>query len=699
MTNPVAPTPPAPPIAAQKPASSEHHGITIVDPWAWLKDPSYPKVEDPEVLAYLKAENSYFEAVMAPQQGLVETVFQELRGRIKEDDESVPSKDGDFLYHWKFESGAQYRAWYRKAVSGGDSELLLDETALASGLEYFQLGSLDVSPNGQLMAYATDTTGSERLTMRVHDLARAVELSDVIEETQGSAVWSADGQGFFYTLVNENWRPYVVKYHRLGDDPARDVAIYEESDTGFFVSVGLTQSRNFVVVSTADHVTSENYLIPSHAPLDAPRIVSPRVVNRMYDIDEREGTLYILSNDTHVNFRIATASVAEPGEWRELIAGSDPHYLRDLTAFKHALVIEERIDGLDQIRILNDAGSEHYVVFPESTYAASVGTNPEYDVTALRLTYESLVTPRTVYDYDIAGQSLTVLKVQQIPSGYDKTQYDSVRLMAPARGGVKVPVSVVFKKGFPRDGSGPLALYSYGAYGHAVPPGFSSARLSLLDRGFAFAIAHIRGGDDLGYQWYLDGKLEKRENTFHDFVDVAKFLIAERFASEGGIAISGGSAGGTLVGVAANLAPELWRAVVAHVPFVDVLNTMLDDTLPLTPMEWPEWGNPITDVQAFKTILGYSPYDNVAGKAYPALLITAGLNDPRVTYWEPAKWAAKLRALKTDSNVLLLKTIMGAGHGGKSGRFERLREVAEEYAFVLHAFGKAETLSVTPLAG
>ncbi|HTA88915.1 MAG TPA: S9 family peptidase [Polyangiaceae bacterium] len=689
MTTLPAQAPLAPPRAPQKPERTEHHGVSIEDPWAWLKDPNYPKVEDAAVLDYLKAENAYFDAVMAPHQALVDRILQELRGRIKEDDESVPAKDGVWHYYSKFVSGAEYRAWYRRPVAGGPDELLLDEAALARTLEYFQLGSLDVSPDGQLMAYATDSNGSERFTMRVRDLTRGTELPDVIEETQGGAVWSADGAGFFYTLVNDNWRPYVVKYHRLGSDPATDPAVYEETDTGFFVSVGQTQSRNFVLISTADHVTSENYLIPAAAPLSPPRLVSARQVNRMYDLDEREGTLYILTNDTHTNFRIATASVSDPGVWHELIAGSDRHYLRDLTAFKAALVIEERVDGLDQIRVRDAAGNEHYVAFPEATYAASVGTNSEYDVTTLRLSYESLVTPRTVYDYDLGSRTLVTRKVQEIPSGYDKTQYDSLRLMAPARDGVKVPVSVVFKKGFPRDGSGPLALYGYGAYGHAVPPGFSGARLSLLDRGFAFAIAHIRGGDDLGYQWYLDGKLEKRENTFYDFVDVARFLIDQGFAARGNIAISGGSAGGTLVGVAANLAPELWRAVVAHVPFVDVLNTMLDDTLPLTPMEWPEWGNPITDPAAFKTIAAYSPYDNVTAKAYPALLITAGLNDPRVTYWEPAKWAAKLRALKTDSNVLLLKTNMGAGHGGKSGRFVRLQEVAEEYAFVLGAFGKA----------
>ncbi len=678
-----------PPTAAQKPHVSEHHGVRLEDAWAWLKDPNYPKVETPEILAYLQAENAYFEATLAPQKPLIEQVFEELKGRLKEDDESVPSKDGDYLYHWKFETGGQYRAWYRAKVGGGARELLIDENALAKGLEYFALGSLEVSPNDRLMAYSTDTDGSERFTLRVRDLTSGAELPDEIAETQGGAVWSADSAGFFYTLVNENWRPYVVKYHRLGADPATDPVIYEERDSGFFVGVGSTQSRAYVVISAADHVTSENYLIPTDAPLTPPRLVSARQPNRMYDVDEREGTLYILTNDTHVNFRIATASVENPSDWRELIAGSDRHYLRDLTAFRDSLVIEERIDGLDQIRVRDYAGGEHYVQFPESTYVAGVATNAEYELTKLRLSYESMITPRTVFDYDLRARSLETLKVQQIPSGYDPSQYDSVRLIATARDGAKVPVSVVFKRDFPRDGSGPLYLYSYGAYGHAVPPGFSSARLSLLDRGFAFAVAHIRGGDDLGYQWYLDGKLDKRENTFRDFVDIAKFLIAERFTSAGEIAISGGSAGGTLVGVAANLAPELWRAVVAHVPFVDVLNTMLDDSLPLTPMEWPEWGNPIIDAAAFHTILAYSPYENVVAKPYPAFLITAGLNDPRVTYWEPAKWAAKLRAVKTDSNLLLLKTNMGAGHGGKSGRFERLTEVAEEHAFILRTFGRA----------
>lgn len=678
---------PPPPVAARRPHSTTRHGVTIEDPYFWLKDQGYPKVEDKDVLDYLKAENAYFEAAMAPHQPLIETIFQELKGRIKEDDESVPVKDGDWLYWWKFAPGAQYRAWYRKPVAGGPDQLMLDEPALAAGLEYFKLGAIEVSPDAALLAYAADTNGSERFTIRVRELATGAERPDVIPEASPGVVWSADGQGFFYTLVNENWRPYVVKYHRLGTDPATDTVIYEEPDSGFFVGVGMTQSERFVVVSSADHVTSEVRLIPADQPLSPPLLVSPRQTGREYAVEERDGTLFIRANDTHKNFRVATASLAAPGVWADLIPGSDHHYITDVTAFSDVLVVSERIDGLEQIRLRRYDGTEHYIAFPEASYTAALGDNREFDVSALRLSYQSMVTPGTVYDYDIASRQLVVRKVQQIPSGYDASQYETVRLMAPARDGVQVPVSVVYKKGFRRDGSQPLHLYGYGAYGLAIPPGFSTARLSLLDRGFAFAIAHIRGGDDLGYQWYLDGKLDKRWNTFNDFVDVARHLVAEGYAAPGGISISGGSAGGELMGVVANTNPELWRAVVGHVPFVDVLNTMQDESLPLTPMEWPEWGNPITDPEAFALIRSYSPYDNVAARAYPPMLITGGLNDPRVTYWEPAKWAAKLRATKTDDNLLLLKTNMGAGHGGKSGRYESLREVAEEYAFVLKAFG------------
>ena len=680
-----------PPVAPQKPYSYTRHGYTIEDPYAWLKDPGYPEVTDPEVLGYLEAENAYFEAQMGPHKPLIETVYEELKARLKEDDYSVPAKDGAWEYWWQYQPGAQYRDWYRRPVSGGEAELLLSEPALAEGLEYFRLGAIEVSPDGRLLAYSADTNGSERFTLKVKDLGAKADLGFEFPGTIGDIGWSADSLGFFYTLVNENWRPYVVKYHRLGDDVAQDPVIYEEADGGFFLHIDETQSRRFLTITTADHVTSEVRLVPLNEPLAKPVLVSPRQTGREYHVDEREGTLYIRTNDTHTNFRVVTASVDTPGEWQELIPGSDEHYIRDLISFKNALVIEERLNGLDQIRVRDYDGREHYVAMPEAAYTVEVDENREYELASLRLAYESMVTPDTIYDYDLARRELVTRKVLEIPSGYDASQYETVRFMAEARDGAKIPVSVVYKKGFKRDGSQPVHLYAYGAYGHAIPPGFSTQRLSLLDRGFAYAIAHIRGGDDMGYQWYLDGKLDKRQNTFNDFVDAARGLIKEGFASEGNISISGGSAGGELMGVVVNMNPELWRAVVAHVPFVDVLNTMQDESLPLTPMEWPEWGNPITDKAAFETIRAYSPYDNVEAKDYPPLLITGGLNDPRVTYWEPAKWAAKLRTTKTDDNLLLLKTNMGAGHGGKSGRFARLYEVAEEYVFILKAFDMAGT--------
>lgn len=688
---------PAPPLAPKKPFSFTRHGITVEDPWAWLKDAGYPKVDDPEVLNYLKAENEYFEAVMGPHKPLVEKLVEEMKGRLKEDDESVPAKDGDYLYWWKFQPGAQYRDWYRKPVAGGEAELLVSEPALAEGLDYFRLGTLDVSPNGKLVAYSTDTNGSERFTLKVRDIAAKKDIDVEIPGTLGDVVWDADSTGFFYTLVNENWRPYVAKYHRLGDDVSKDAVIYEESDSSFFVNISHSQSRRFLIISTADHVTSEVWLVPTDKPLAKPVLVSKRQAGRQYEVDEREGTLYIRTNDTHKNFRVVTAGIDEPGEWKELIPGSDEHYIRNVISYKNALVIEERLKGLDQIRVRTYEGGEHFVAMPEAAYTVEVDEdNREYELGALRLSYESMVTPRTIFDYDLSKRQLISRKVQEVPSGYDAGQYETVRLMAPSRDGVQIPVSIVYKKGFKRDGSQPLHLYAYGAYGHAIPPSFSTNRLSLLDRGFAYAIAHIRGGDDMGYQWYLDGKLEKRQNTFNDFVDAAKFLVKEGYASAGNISISGGSAGGELMGAVTNMNPELWRAVVAHVPFVDVLNTMLDDSLPLTPIEWPEWGNPIKDKKAFETILSYSPYDNVEAKAYPPLMITGGLNDPRVTYWEPAKWAAKLRHTKTDNNLLVLKINMGAGHGGKSGRFSKLYDVAEEYTFILKAFGLANEKLQTP---
>ena len=682
---------PAPPRAEQRPHSYERHGYRVEDPYFWLKDQGYPKVDDADVLTYLKAENAYFEAAMKPHAALVETLFQEMKGRIKEDESSVPVRDGDWLYWWAFKPGAQYRTWYRKPVGGGADQVILDEAAEAKGKEYYRLGAMETSPDGRLAAILVDDNGSERFKLRIRDLATGKDLETVSEVGIGSPVWTADGKAVVFTEVNENWRSYRARLHRLGRPVAEDKTLYEEKqDIGFSVGVSRSQDRSLIFIATGDNATSEVRFVPAANPEAPPTLMSPRKEKRQYSADASHGKLWVLTNDEHVNFRLAEADPARPSEWKTVIPGSERVYLRGISAFRDHLVITERVEGLDQLRLRSYDGKEERVPFPEASYSASLGSNPEYAPKAYRIGYTSMVTPATVYDFHAADDRLETLKVQEIPSGYDASRYATERLMLPTRDGKKVPVSIVYPNGFKKDGSGKVFLYAYGAYGYAVPPSFNTNRMSLLDRGYAFAIAHIRGGDDLGYQWFLDGKLTKRTNTFNDFVDAAKGLIAEGFTRPGNIAIQGGSAGGELMGVVVNTDPQLWGAVVADVPFVDVLNTMQDESLPLTPGEWPEWGNPITDKAAFEYIRSYSPYDQVKPQAYPPMLITGGLNDPRVTYWEPAKWAAKLRDTKTDENLLLLKINMGAGHGGKSGRWERLREVAEAYGFILTQMGAAQ---------
>jgi len=674
---------PSPPLAATKPHEYERHGVRIEDPWAWLKDPAYPNVKDEAVLAYLREENAYFEAAMAPHRSLVDTIYEEMKGRLKEDDSSVPQKDGDWLYWWAYQTGGQYPQWWRRPVAGGSDRLVLDEPKEAAGKDYFRVGVVSISPDGRLLAWSADDNGAERYTLRIRDLETGEDVETVSLVSNGNVAWSAASDAIVYTEVNDNWRSYRALLHRFGAKPGSDTVLYEEADEGFRVAVGGTRDHKWIEIATGDNQTSEVRLIPASDPTAEPMLVSARQVKRQYSVDSAHGSLWILTNDNHVNFRIARADPEKPGDWEEVVPGSDHVYLTGMAAFARHLMISARIDGLDQIILRGWDGSERRVEFPEASYSAGASTNPEFDPPAYRLTYSSMVTPLTVYDCDPESLELTTLKVQEVPSGYDPSQYATERLTVRARDGAQVPVSIVYPVGFPKDGSGKLFLYAYGAYGHAIPPSFSTGRLSLLDRGWAYAIAHIRGGDDLGYDWYLQGKAEARWNTFHDFVDAAKGLIDAGFTSAGNIAINGGSAGGELMGVVTNTDPQLWGAVVADVPFVDVLNTMLDAELPLTPGEWPEWGNPITDKAAFELIRSYSPYDNVEAKAYPPMLITGGLNDPRVTYWEPAKWAAKLRATKTDNNPLLLKINMGAGHGGKSGRFEALHERAEVFAFVL----------------
>jgi oligopeptidase B len=673
----------APPIAEKRPHSVTHHGLTVSDDYAWLRDPGYPEVTDKDVLAHLEAENAWFETRMTPQQPLIDTLFKEMRGRIKEADKSVPQKDGNWLYWIEFEDGAEYKKWWRKPVSGGEDELILDEVALAGDLEYFRLGAISVSTDGTKLAWSVDDNGSERFTARVKVIATGEVLTDVIEGTLSGLIWVAGDTGLVYSLANEQWRTDNARLHWLGQPADQDVELFHEDDEGFRVGAALSANEQWLIVSTSDHETCEVRLVPVGDPLATPILVRPREKGVEYDVEEREGTLYIHANDTHENFRLATAPLSDPATWTTLIEGTDAFYLTGFELFRDFYVIEGRVRGLDRIevRYYDDPARIEPIEFPEASYEAGLGDNPEWAMDTLRLTYESMVSPATVFDYHVAERRLEPLKVQEIPSGYDTSLYVTERLEVTARDGTQIPVSVVMRRD--REPGGPLHLYGYGAYGIAIGPGFSTSRLSLVDRGFAYAIAHIRGGDDMGRAWYKAGKLTQRENTFTDFVDVAQGLIERGFTARGRISISGGSAGGELMGAVVNSDPALFGAVVAHVPFVDVLATMLDEDLPLTPGEWPEWGNPIDDKAAFELIRSYSPYDQVSAQAYPPLLVTAGLNDPRVTYWEPAKWVAKLRELKTDDNELLLKTNMGAGHGGKSGRFESLKETAEEFAFIL----------------
>lgn len=679
-----------PPKAAKKPHSFTHHGITVTDDYAWLRDPGYPEVKDAEVLAHLAAENAWFESQMAGQQGRIDALFKEMRARIKEADKSVPQKDGDYLYWIEFEEGAEYKKWWRRPVAGGPDELILDEVALAAGHDYFRLGAIAVSNDGKLLAWSVDDNGSERFTARIKVIATGEVLPDEIPGTLSSLIWVAQDKGLVYSLANEQWRTDNARLHWLGQPLFSDVELYHEDDEGFRVGCSLSANEQWLIIGTSDHETSEVRLVPAADPLATPLLVKPRQNGVEYDVDLNGETLFIHANDTHENFRLATAPLADPANWATLIEGTDEFYLTGFDLFRDFYVTEGRVRGLDRIevRYYGDPARVEPIEFPEASFSAGLGDNPEWAVTTLRLSYESMVSPASVIDYDVASRQLTTLKVQEIPSGYDAALYATERLEIAARDGTMIPVSVVYRKD--RAAGGPLHLYGYGAYGISIDPGFSTTRLSLVDRGFAYAIAHIRGGDDLGRAWYKAGKLERRTNTFNDFVDVAKGLIARGFTQAGKISISGGSAGGELMGAVINSDPGLWGAVVAHVPFVDVLATMLDPTLPLTPGEWPEWGNPIEDKVAFELIRSYSPYDQVKPQAYPPLLVTAGLNDPRVTYWEPAKWVARLRELKTDQNELLLKTNMGAGHGGKSGRFESLKETAEEFAFILWQLGVTE---------
>ena len=692
-----APALPVAPVAKRDPYTQSHHGKSHTDEYFWLKDPKYPEVTDGDILAYLEEENTYYETVMKNHKSLTDTLFEEVKGRIKEDEDGVPWQDGDYDYRWAFKKGAQYRTWYRRARTldpfqgefpEGEWQVILDETQEAEGKEFFKLGDMAISPNGDLMAFSADTNGSERFTIFVRNLVTRETYRDQIHESSGEIVWASDSKSFYCVKVSEEWRPYLVLNHTVG---GMAHPIYDEKDTSFFVHISGTSSEKYMVIRSADHVTAENYVLSLETDNTVCEILSGRQIGHDYYVDHGGDGFIVRSNKDETNFSLYRAGINDDlSNWEPVISGSDTRYIRGFQLFQDFMAVQERINGLDQILISPYVGDAYHIDMPEDAYEASFGNNPEFGQKHLRFGYSSMVTPPTVFDFDCDTKKLNLRKEQEIPSGYDKSRYQTERVMVQARDGVMVPVSIVYHQDWKKGAGTPLHLYGYGAYGLGMSPSFSSARLSLLDRGFVYAIAHIRGGDEQGYSWYEAGKLERRENTFNDFVDVATYLTNAGYAQAGGISISGGSAGGELMGAVLNQAPDLFKGAVLHVPFVDVLNTMLDKDLPLTPIEWPEWGNPIEDETAYDHIRSYCPYTNIEAKNYPPMMVTGGINDPRVTYWEPAKWTAKMRAIKTDDNLLVMKINMEAGHGGKSGRFERLHEVAEEYTFLLMAFDKAK---------
>ena len=700
MTRPDAP----PPLAQKRPTHRTHHGIEIHDDYGWLRADNWQAVmRDPSVLAagidaYLVAENAYTDNAMAPQAGLRETLFAEMKARLKPDDRAVPGVDGPFEYYSSFETGGQYPRLCRIARGGGAETILLNGNIEAKGKGYWQLSSSAHSPDHALLAYSVDEKGSELATVRIRDLATGTDLPDLIPDTGGSLVWGIDSRTLYYVRRDDNHRPHSVWRHTLGKPVEADAQVYVETDPGFFVSIGHTQSQRFIIVNSSDHHTCEVHLVDAGDPLAAPILVCARETGHDYSVEHAVGApggerLIITTNrDGAEDYKICEAPVATPGpaHWHDLVANVPGRLILDTAVFSQYMVRFERENGLPRIVITQFAdGAEHAIAFDEEAYALGMDAGYEFDTTRLRFSYASMTTPAETYDYDMAARTRTLRKRQEVPSGHNPADYVTRRVLAPATDGESVPVSLLYRKDTPLDGSAPLYLYGYGAYGMAMPASFSTARLSLVDRGFVFAIAHVRGGKDKGYRWYRTGKLAHKVNSFTDFLAAGEHLAATGFTRRGRIVASGGSAGGLLVGAAVNMAPELFAAVIADVPFVDVLNTMLDGSLPLTPREYPEWGNPQESAEAFATIAAYSPYDNVSAKPYPHILATGGLTDPRVTYWEPAKWIAKLRALNTSDSLILLKTNMSAGHGGASGRYESLKEVALDYAFALKVCGRA----------
>ncbi len=676
---------PLPPVARVQPKVETIHGVTMVDDYYWLRDRG-----NPEVIKYLEEENAYTEAMMKSTTKLQRDLYQEMVGRIKETDLSVPEKDGDYYYYTRTEKGKEYKIICRKKGNlEAVEQVILDENVLAEGHDYLDVGKYTVSPNDKILAYTVDTNGSEQYTVYFKNLQTGQLLPDRIPEVYYSVEWGNDNKTVFYTVLDEAMRPYRVLKHSLGQDHTSDQLLYHETDAAFEVYLSKTKSKKYLLLDISSNTTSEVRYLDADKPSGQFAVIQPRQHKMEYDVYHRGSLFYIRTNEDAPNFKVMTASTKQPDKenWTEFIAHDDSVMISGLHLFKDYLVIYERRFGLKQIRVMDfSSGGSHYVEFPEEVYTYRPGKNADFGSEELRFTYSSPVTPNTVYDYNMKARELTVLKVEEVLGGYDKSRYEVAREWAPASDGTRVPISLVYKKDLVKNGKNPVFLYGYGAYGSSSEPRFRSTVVSLLDRGFVFAVAHVRGGGEMGRYWYDQGMMLSKKNSFTDFTACAEHLIDRKYTSPDYLVASGGSAGGLLMGGVANMRPDLFKVVLASMPFVDLINTMVDASIPLTVIEYEEWGNP-NEKEYFDYMLSYSPYDNVKAQQYPNMLITAGLNDARVQYWEPAKWTAKLRASKTGNNMLLLKTEMGAGHFGSSGRYEWLKDEAFEYAFVLNALG------------
>ena len=676
------------PIAPKQPKEITQHGQTRIDNYFWLRNK-----EDPEVLKYLHAEQEYMEEVTQHTKPLQETLFQEMKGRIKEDDSSAPEKDGEYFYYTRYEPGKQYPLYCRKKGSlESPEELLLDQNALTGDNDFCRIGAFAISPDATKLAYSVDADGSEVCTLYIKDLITGKLLPETLTNTFGSVYehsgveWARDGKSFFYATLNPMLQPYRVYRHGLGTDPAEDKLLYEEKDDTFFLWLTQSRSKDYILVYLHSTITDEWLYLPNDGSTDEFKVFQPRTRGIEYQVEHVGNHFLVITNENAQNFKLMQTPLDKTAKdnWREVIPHRDDVYLTGMDSFADFLVLYERKGGFKQIRISDtDAVRDvNYVPFPEPVYNIMPMRNPEYKTGILRFAYTSLVTPKSVIDFDIHKKTWTVVKQDEIPSGYDASQYTSERTYATASDGTQVPMSLVYKKGLKKDGNNPTLLYGYGSYGASMDPSFNANRISLLDRGFVFAIGHIRGGSEMGRAWYENGKMLNKRNTFTDFIACAEHLISEKYTRKEKLAIMGGSAGGLLVGACVTLRPDLYGAVVAQVPFVDVINTMSDASIPLTTLEYDQWGNP-DNKEYFEYIMSYSPYDNIRAADYPHILITTGLNDPRVAYWEPAKFIAKLREHKTDDNTLILRTNFAAGHAGASGRYDYLKEVASDFAFLI----------------